>query len=415
MSFASLNIAASSLRAQQKAIDVLSHNMANVNTPGYSRQSPNIVTASPVSIGNLNLGRGVNLTDIQRSVDPLINNAMRENASQYQFWNTVSSGLTTVESTFGSLDNTGLSAAVDDYFLSWQQLSNNPQDVAQKNNVLNKSVTLTTQLNQMYTQLSNAQQSLDQDVNQQIDAANLKIDAIASLSNQIKSQEASQQGTSSAANDLRDQRDEAIRQLAQIIPIQQVNTQDGNVLIQTKGGDMLTHDGTARHLQRANTAGSNGFRDIVIAGKNTPIQGLDTGGSLGGLLALRDGNFQGYMDNLDSFAANLAYTTNQIHSSAGGGTRASITQSGQGALNPALALNDPTQGVAFAGQVQAGSFSMHVYDAAGTPLTPTSDFTITLAAGASMNDVATAINASGSGVTASVDISGRLSLDAGAN
>ena len=415
MSFASLNIAASSLRSQQKAIDVLSHNMANVNTPGYSRQSPNIVTASPVSIGNLNLGRGVNLNDIQRSVDPLINNAMQENTSQSAYWSTVTSGLTTVESTFGSLDNTGLSAAVNDYFLSWQQLSNNPQDAAQKNNVLNKSETLTTQLNQMYTQLSNAQQSLDQDINQQIDAANLKIDAIASLSNQIKSQEASQQGASSAANDLRDQRDEAIRQLAQIIPIQQVNTQDGNVLIQTKGGDMLTHDGTARHLQRGNTTGTNGFRDIVIQGKSSPIQGLDTGGSLGGLLALRDGNFQSYMDSLDSFAANLAYTTNQVHSSAGGGTRASVVQSGQGALNPTLALNDPNQGVTFAGQVQAGSFSLHIYDATGTPLTPTSDFTINLAAGATMNDVATAINASGSGVTASVDIAGRLNLDAGAN
>ena len=415
MSFASLNIAASSLRSQQKAIDVLSHNMANVNTPGYSRQSPNIVTASPVSIGNLNLGRGVNLNDIQRSVDPLINNAMRENTSQSAYWSTVTSGLTTVESTFGSLDNTGLSAAVNDYFLSWQQLSNNPQDVAQKNNVLNKSATLTTQLNQMYTQLSNAQQSLDQDINQQIDAANLKIDAIASLSNQIKAQEAAQQGNSSAANDLRDQRDEAIRQLAQIIPIQQVNTQDGNVLIQTKGGDMLTHDGSVRHLQRGNTAGTNGFRDIVIQGKNAPVQGLDTGGSLGGLLALRDGNFQGYMDDLNSFAANLAYTTNQIHSSAGGGTRSSVVQSGQGALNPALALNDPSQGITFAGQVQAGSFSMHVYGAAGAPLTPTSDFTITLAAGATMNDVVTAINASGSGVTASVDIAGRLNLDAGAN
>ncbi len=415
MSFASLNIAASSLRSQQKAIDVLSHNMANVNTPGYSRQSPNIVTASPVSIGNLNLGRGVNLNDIQRSVDPLINNAMRENTSQSAYWNTITSGLTTVESTFGSLDNTGLSAAVNDYFLAWQQLSNNPQDVAQKNNVLNKSETLTTQLNQMYTQLSNAQQSLDQDINQQIDAANLKIDAIASLSNQIKAQEAAQQGNSSAANDLRDQRDEGIRQLAQIIPIQQVNTQDGNVLIQTKGGDMLTHDGSVRHLQRGNTAGTNGFRDIVIQGKNAPVQGLDTGGSLGGLLALRDGNFQGYMDDLNSFAANLAYTTNQIHSSAGGGTRASVVQSGQGALNPALALNDPNQGVTFAGQVQAGSFSMHVYDATGTPLTPTSDFTINLAAGATMNDVVTAINASGSGVTASVDVAGRLNLDAGAN
>ena len=413
MSFAAFNIAATSLRSQQKAIDVLSHNMANVNTPGYSRQSPHIVTASPVSIGNLNFGRGVNLDQIQRNVDPMIGNAMRENAAQFAFWNTVSSGLNTVESTFGSLDNTGLSAAVNDYFLAWQQLGNNPQDTAQKNNVLIKSQTLTNQLQNMYTQLSQAQHSIDSDINQQVDAANLQIDAIAALSNQIKAQEAAQQGASGAANDLRDQRDEAIRQLAKIIPIQQVQTQDGGVLIQTRGGDMLTHDGTVRHLARGTATGSNGFRDIVIQGKNTPVQGLETGGSLGGLITLRDGHFQNYMDRLDSFAANLAYATNQIHSSSGGGARTSTIQSGQGALNPALPLNDPAQGVAFAGKVQAGSFSMHVYDATGAPLTPASDFTINLAAGATMNDVVAAINASGSGVTASVDGAGRLNLDAG--
>ncbi len=415
MSFAALNIAASSLRSQQKAIDVLSHNMANVNTPGYSRQSPNIVTASPVSIGNLNFGRGVDLTHIQRSVDPMIRNAMRENASQFQFWSTISAGLTTVESTFGSLDNTGLSAAVNDYFLAWQQLSNNPQDVAQKNNVLIKSQTLTNQLQNMYAQLSGAQQSLDQDINQQIDAVNLNIDAIAALTTQIKAQEAAQQGATSAANDLRDQRDEAIRKLAALIPIQQVNTQDGGVLIQTQGGDMLTHDGIARHIARGTTTGANGFRDIVIQGQNTPLQGLDSGGTLGGLLALRDGHFQSYMDSLDSFAANLAFTTNQVHSSAGGGLRSSTVQSGQGAINPALPLSDPGQGVAFASQVQAGSFSLHVYDATGAPLTPTSDFTINIAAGATMNDVAASINASGAGVLASVDSAGRLNLDAGTN
>jgi len=425
MSFQALNIAATSLRAQQKAIDVVSHNIANVNTPGYSKQSVNIVTATSERIGNLDFGRGINLNDIQRVVDPMISTAQRENASQFDFWTAITSVLTTIESAFGSLDNTGLAASVDEYFLAWQQLSNNPQDIAQKNNVLNKSEALTTQLNNMYAQLRNGQESMDTDIDQQIAGANLKIDEISALSKQIKLHEASNNGINGTANDLRDQRDEAIRQLASIIPVQLVETRDGSILIQTKGGDMLSHDGIARHLARSASVGASGYKGVVTAGTNNPISGLDSGGTLGGLLTLRDSHFQNYINTLDSFAANLAYSTNQIHTNAGGGTRTSIVQSEQGSLFPAVALNDPTQGIPFASKVQAGSFSIHVYDATGAPLTipavppalptPASDFPITLLAGATMNDVATAINTSGAGITATIDAAGRLNLDAGTN
>ncbi|MDX8387692.1 MAG: flagellar hook-associated protein FlgK [Ghiorsea sp.] len=413
MSFAALNIASTSLRAQQKAIDVVSHNMANVNTAGYSRQTPQMATASPVNIGNLSFGRGINLNNIQRVVDPMISSAQRENASQFEYWTAVTTGLTTIESTFGSLDNTGLAASVDDYFLAWQQLSNNPQDIAQKNNVLNKSESLTTQLNNMHSQLYNAQQSLDKDVDQQIAAVNLKIDEISALSNQIKATEAAQNGTSSSANDIRDQRDEAIRQLAKIIPIQQVTTGDGSILIQTMGGDMLTHDGIGRHLVRSNIADTSGYLGVAVEGTNNNIQGLETGGALGGLMALRDGHFQNYIDTLDSFSANLAYSTNQVHSSAGGGTRSSVVQSGQGAFG---ALNAPTQSSPFASKVQAGTFSIHVYDAAGIPTAPTSDYPITIDPTGTMADVAASINTALGAGSASVDgPTGQLIINAGAN
>ncbi|MDX8406558.1 MAG: flagellar basal body protein, partial [Mariprofundus sp.] len=118
MIFDSLNIAASSLKTQQKAIDVVSNNIANVNTPGYSRQVANVTSVASQQQGGLNFGRGVDITSVTRIVDPLINNALLGNSSQKGYWTTLNNGLNTVENVFGSLQSTGLSAALNDFFLS---------------------------------------------------------------------------------------------------------------------------------------------------------------------------------------------------------------------------------------------------------------------------------------------------------
>ena len=392
MTFQALNIAASSLKSHQKAIDVVSHNISNANTPGYSRQTPSIVTEVPQLIGSLNFGRGIDLNDIQRSIDPLITSSQRANASQLNFWTTVTNGLNTVENTFGSLADTGPASSVNDLFLAWQQLSNDPQDTANKYNVRSKTESMVRQLNTMHAQLLDGQIKVDQELTLQLDNANQKIDEIATLNKKIKMHEAGQFGALGPANDLRDQRDEAIRQLATIIPIQSVQTNDGGVLLQTIGGNLLVQDDFVRHLDRSVTANSSGFQGIVVAGTNDPIQGLEEGGIVGGLIKLRDGNFQDYINTLDSFAANLAYSVNQIHASGAGNVRTSILQSGQGAIDTNLPLNDVTQTAPFASQVQAGSFNIHVYDPLGAPVSPVSAFAINVPAGATMNDIANAIN-----------------------
>ncbi len=409
MIFDSLNVAASSLKAQQKSMDVVSHNIANVNTPGYSRQTADLATAIPDKIGNLNFGRGVDLKNIHRSIDPLIGQAQLVNGAQQGYWNEISAGLGTVENVFGSLQSTGLASSLDEFFLSWQQLANNPQDTAQKLNVRTKSATVATNLNSMQQQLAAAQLSADNKIDQGILQANQLLDQIASLTAQINRQENGGQGVLGAANDLRDQRDQAVRDLSQFIPVQQISTRSGSFLIQTMSGDLLSQDNTARHLARG-AIGASGFSEINIAETGQPVGGLTSGGSLGGLVDLRDNKFGGYLGRIDSIAANLTFSVNQLQASGASSTSVSNQLAGQ-ISNPTVALDSPGQTTPFAAQIQSGSFTLHVYDATGTP-TPPGGTAINITSGVTtMNDVAAQINAV-AGVSALVDASGRLSVNA---
>lgn len=417
MIFNTLNVAASSLKTQQKAIDVVSHNMANVNTPGYSRQTSELSALSPQQLQGFSLGRGVGLNNISRSVDGVVNQAMLRNSPQQAYWAGVNSGLKSVEYVFGSLQSTGLSAAVDDLFLAGQQMANAPEDMALKLNMRTKSSALTTHLSNMSNELQAAQQSADTSIDQNLLSANKLLTTIASLNVQISKNESTAHGVVGAANDLRDQRDQAVRDLSGILPIQDVRTSDGGVLLQTMGGDLLLQDGNAQQLGRGGVVANSSFRGVVLAGTTAPVTGLDKGGVIGGSIALRDGRLAGYIQDLDSIAVNLSFAMNQANASGVGSSRASQVQSGLGATNTALPVDDVAQNNPFAPQIQNGTFSMHVYDAAGAPLVPASKGTITITAGVStMASIAADITTLVPGVSASVDATtGKLVMNAGVN
>jgi len=412
MIFDSLNIAATSLKAQQKAMDVVAHNISNANTVGYSRQSADIATMPSSQIGGINFGRGVDITGVSRTIDPIINGAMLNNGSQQGYWSTLNNGLNTVENVFGSLQSTGLASSIDNFFLSWQQLANNPQDNAQKFNVRAKSESLVNNLSNMNQQLSAAQLSADSQIDSQIIQVNQSLDNIASISAQITRMESGGTGSGvGSANDLRDQRDQAVRALSVLMPVQQVDDQKGGLLLQTTSGDLLLQDATARHIARG-TATPGSFSGLVIAQTGLPITNIGQNGSIGGLIELRDNKLGVYRQQIDSIAANLAFSVNQIHAS-GSAATAATTVVGGATVNAALALNDPTQPAAFAAQIQTGSFTIHSYDAAGTP-TPVGGTAINITAGVTtMNDVVTSLNAV-TGITASIDAGNHLNITAAA-
>ncbi|MDX8406190.1 MAG: flagellar basal body rod C-terminal domain-containing protein, partial [Mariprofundus sp.] len=310
-----------------------------------------------------------------------------------------------------SLQSTGLSAALNDFFLSWQQLANNPQDSAQKYNVRTKADTLATNLKNMNQQLTAAQSSADSQVTSLIQQANLLLNDISTLSTQITRQE---NGTTTAtANDLRDQRDQMISKLSAIMPVQQVSTLDGSLLLQSVGGDLLVQDGVAHQLARG-TAPANGFGGVIIAETGQVIKNIGLNGSIGGQIELRDNKLGSYIQQVDSIAANLAFAVNQVHGSANAGTASTTMTSGQ-TVNAGLTLDDPAQATAFATQIISGSFKIHSYDAAGVA-TPAGGSTINITAGlTTMNDVVTSLNtALGATGTASLDAGNHLNITAAA-
>jgi len=413
--FGALNIAASGLKTQKQAIDVVSHNIANVNTPGYSRQTTQLASLAPEQLGKFDFGRGVNLSTISRSVDNLVNQAMLKNNPQKAYWTEVKTGLNSIENVFGSLQGTGLSAAMNDFFSAAQKMANTPADNAQQTNMRTKSATLSLELSNMSKQLANTQRTTDQKIDQNIISANTILKQIASLNVQISQHESSAQGLIGAANDLRDQRDQAVRDLSTLLPVQKVHTADGGLLLQTMGGDLLVQGNHAQQLERGAVA-SSGFANVVIVGSAIPVAGLDQGGAIGGSIALRDGRLAGYIKDLNSIAVNLSFAMNKVNASGVGSSRLSQVQSSLGVVNAANPVNDISQNNPFAGQIVNGSFSIHVYDSAGVPLTPTSNAAITITAGTStMASIATSISNAGlSGVTASVDaVSGKLLINAG--
>lgn len=405
---AALNIAASSLKAQQQAIDVISHNIANVNTPGYSRQTATLGTAVPESQGAMHFGRGVQLADIQRAVDPFLNSSLNTSGNQLAFAKTLEQGLTVVESVFGSLDAPGLASSLDSFFQAYQSLANNPQDAAQRNNVRNFGIDIATHLKLMRDQLVSQQNSADSGIDGRITQANQLIDQIASLNIQISRRENT---TGSTANDLRDQRDLAAQNLSKLVPVQVVNANDTAYMIQTMGGDLLVQDSDVHHLARGGSSGT-GFSGVVIQGSTALLSGIDAGGEIGGLTTLRDSRLGSYISQLDSLTANLAFGINRLHASGAGLVLPASVTSEIAAAAPASAVDAAGQNVPFAGQIVTGSFQVHVYDAAGTPQ-PAGGTTINITAGTTtVNQMVAGLNAV-TGITASLDASNHIVINAG--
>ncbi len=139
-------IGLSGLLASEKVLNVIGENIANANTPGYHRQNPLLVEQSPTLQGNLLLGSGVNLAQIQRLQNTLVDESVRQNTTQSNSTDAALASLQQIESALtpgaGSLDN-----LLQNFFTQLQQLAASPNDLTQRSVFLNSAVGLTNQVN----------------------------------------------------------------------------------------------------------------------------------------------------------------------------------------------------------------------------------------------------------------------------
>ncbi len=306
--FQGIEIGKSALLSSQLNLQTIGHNIANVNTPGYSRQRVTVTSAYPeISIVG-NVGQGVRSEDIRHIRDLFLGNQIRQEQKALGQWKYKEKILTRIESLFNEPNDNTISDRLNEFWNAWSDLNNaGGESVTARDGVIEMSVLLTEAIHELHGQLVSLQDSIDLDMVNLTNEVNRLTQQVASLNDQIKRQELG----SVKANDLRDQRDRLIDELSNIIDVNTREKPNGEAIVYigamtvVDGADFLTVD-----AEEFNDRGSIRHR-LVWSG--TDIELVNRDGELAGLTQARDEIVGQYIAELDELAATLVREVNAVH------------------------------------------------------------------------------------------------------
>jgi flagellar hook-associated protein 1 FlgK len=317
-----MEIGKNGLNIYSVATEVTGENIANVNTPGYSRQRVVLETAPPTTANGFPMGTGVKISTVERYYDKLLQQQLVNAQTTQGYDTTKSSVLQQIEPTFNEVSNDGLGAAITNFFGSWQDLTLNPAGSAERQAVLSRTQILTDNFHAVSTTLTDAANTQNSSLVPLTDSINAALKNIAQLNGQIKTTEL----VSGNANETRDQRDQLIRDLSQQIGITTTENSDGTTDVKfADGGASLVTGATAGAFSLDKTNPASSVVKLTAAGGALATV-TPTTGQLGATLALRDTIIPGYLKQVDALAKSIADTVNTQH-------QAGFDQKGVGGKN----------------------------------------------------------------------------------
>lgn len=306
-----LSIARSALFAHQRAMDVTAHNVANANTPGYSRQRLVLSAETPQYGALFPAGRGVSATAIERTRDQFYDASYRRDTGGLNTATTLKDYLGRIETVMQEPSDTGIAAAMDGLFNSFGDLANNPTSQPDREVVKQSAQRLVQQLHALDAQVSRVAQGALEDMRAQVNEVNRLAARIADLNVRITTEA----GANGVAPDLMDQRDNLLDQLSQYADVRVLTRTDGSVGV--VAGDTMLVDGPS-HTDLAVGAVGSGW-GTVTAGSGAPAN--LGGGSLGALMDLTQTRLPAIRAKLDQLAQAMVTEVNSRH-------RAGYTPSG---------------------------------------------------------------------------------------
>jgi flagellar hook-associated protein 1 len=300
-----LSIARTALLAQQRAMSVTGHNVANAQTPGYTRQVLDLHAAGPLWTPHGTLGLGVEAGAVLRMRDVFLDPAYRRSADQLGSATARQQTLTAIENAVNEPSDTGVSAALDALFKSFGDLAGNPADRTLRSLVLDRAGTLVARLNSLGRSMAQSAADNQTRMKTQVDQVNDIARRIGELDAQIRAAG----GPEGSAADLEDQRDMLIDQLSSLVPTQVIHRDDGTFAIAV--GDTLLVDGANVRTLDMRPAGGGGYT-VGVTGDPAPID-LGGGGSLGASVELSTVTLPALQAKLDTFVSALVSEFNGIH------------------------------------------------------------------------------------------------------
>lgn len=314
MSFLGLEIAKRALLAQRQAMEVVAHNVANARTPGFSRQRVDLRTTTPATevIGHgipTAVGTGVEVADIARVRDAFLDQQYREQARGLGEWQTRQQVLDEVQQLLNEPSDTSLRVVLDQFWVAWQTLANNPENLAARQAVVEQGNTLVDAFRHLDARLSEIQANLDKAIGTKVDEINLLAREIAGLNQRI----ATTSAAGGQANDLLDQRDLLLDKLARLVGVQVLDGPNGMVRMLVNGVAVVDGASAYRLLAQPDPA-NNGFLSLRWEGfPSLQVAGKDLGGEMAASFDLRDNVLAAYRSRLKDLAWALATQVNARH------------------------------------------------------------------------------------------------------
>lgn len=314
MSFGGLYISISGIYANKKALDTVSHNIANVNNPDYVRQSAIHGERTYTKLGiQHEIGTGVDVQQIRQIRDEFLDLKLRRELSIYGYYQAKSEVLEEMEYIFREIKTPDMLASgalqdiMDDFWGAWEELYKEPESLTIRGVLHERAVAFTTTVNHIYTQLDNMQQNLNKEMLNKTKEVNTLLKDICELNEKIKIQEAKSPHIKS--NDLRDMRNAKIDRLAELIPINYYENNQSEIVITLNGRSLVNKDYFNPIEIRMNPKG-HGEIHYSDTGEKIELKNL---GELAGYIDARDKDVVEYMDRLNILVGTLAREVNTIH------------------------------------------------------------------------------------------------------
>lgn len=339
--FFGLDIGKTGLFAAKAGLATTGNNVSNENTKGYSRQVVNqqAKTSLRVYASYGMIGTGVEVTSIERVRDIYYDNKYRSNYSKLGENSTKYSYNIQLEDSFNEMSESGFTTLFADMFASLQELKGTPDDITRRSEFLNYSQSLAEYMNEIKSRLTTVQMEANQEVSNSVSRINLYTDQIASLTKQINIVEMA----GGTASELRDQRDNMLDSLSNIVPVNVTETkyENGKTDYLLRVGDFTLVNNYESHKLMLITREDNnneydatGLFDIYYyyddndkTGTKFDVQSMNLSGSLRGILDIRDGNnadetskasvnYKGiphYINRIQEFKQAIADAFNNVH------------------------------------------------------------------------------------------------------
>lgn len=296
--FFGLNIALSGLYSSQRSLDIINHNLNNVNTPGYSRQETIQKAGRPIALydGTGMLGTGSDVIGINRVRDEYLDYKYWSESVSHGEWSIKNTLLSEIEVTFNEPSDSGFNKILDDFYSSMQEMSKDPDSEAVRALVRERGVTVAKYFNSLSAHF----EKLQNDINYNVDSKVSEINSLATQIVQLNKQIYTGELDGNTANDLRDQRGVLIDKMSKIVNIEANEvvvsrhpdgTENRHMLITISGKAIVDHYDISKLKVTKREEKINPEVDIENL--------FDVGWEDGNKLNLRSGELKAYMEVRD--------------------------------------------------------------------------------------------------------------------